>query len=670
MLRVFVSSTSKDLQAHREAVGKALMQLEMYPVMMEDFTATDENAVEKCRSEVTTSDLFLGIYAHRYGFIPPNENKSITELEYTWAVAAKIPQLIFVVDPAYVWPEDAKDADSAPLEAFKQRVGLERVWATFTTPESLANAVLSSIAALEQDKGIEPRERIQQRRMFLAGISALMVVLILTAAVVILAAQRIAQDQANQIATNAVIVLANQTATAALWTATPTATASPTITPTPLIGATAVTQGENREVLILLATFKQISGNPLQPDEEWSFSLGRAINQMKGKVNARVIKVPTVIESHDQARAESDKYRATIVIWGDVRAADIDAYYTLTPRWSDVDVTPGQTAVEFNKLDEMRVFVGRGGDTDYVLNFVLAQLAFFGDSPRDALPYLETCIQLAPAGREAEMGLGAIYFYRGYLHDAYDHDNELALADYSMAIKLNPDGAQAYHNRGLIFSIEQQYDKALADYNNAIRINPHQINSINNRGLVFYYLGQYDKALADYDTAIHLDSTYTTTYINRGLLYQTEQQPEKALADYTTAIQLSPQDAEIYTKRAVVYDDLHRYPDALADLETALKVDPNFAEIFAVRGIVYGDMGRFEDALADFTHYTALRPDDPSGYYYLGMIYEQLQRPAEALSSYQQHLKLAGSNAQPDVKDKIAQLEAMLTPTAVSTGQP
>src|SRR5262245_7697121 len=128
MLSVFISSTSVDLKAHREAVGRAIMALKMHPVMMEDFTATDANAAEKCRREVLACDLFIGIYAHRYGFTPPGETKSITELEYDWATAAKIPRLIFVVDPAYEWPDEFKDPNPAMLNAFKQHVGLEKVW--------------------------------------------------------------------------------------------------------------------------------------------------------------------------------------------------------------------------------------------------------------------------------------------------------------------------------------------------------------------------------------------------------------------------------------------------------------------------------------------------------------------------------------------------------------
>ena len=85
MLKVFISSTSVDLKDYRSAVRDAIMVLNMHPVMMEHFPAMDADAVEACKQKVLDCDVFVGIYAHRYGYVPLTETKSITELEYDWA---------------------------------------------------------------------------------------------------------------------------------------------------------------------------------------------------------------------------------------------------------------------------------------------------------------------------------------------------------------------------------------------------------------------------------------------------------------------------------------------------------------------------------------------------------------------------------------------------------
>src|SRR5258708_19472859 len=125
MLRVFISSTSQDLTTHREAVRKAVTALKMYPIMMEDFTAMDTNAVEKCHREVLDCDIFIGIYAHRYGFIPPDETKSITVLEYEWATRSHKPRLIYVVVPSYVFPSSLPDVDTTHIQPSTQHISFE-----------------------------------------------------------------------------------------------------------------------------------------------------------------------------------------------------------------------------------------------------------------------------------------------------------------------------------------------------------------------------------------------------------------------------------------------------------------------------------------------------------------------------------------------------------------
>ena len=57
-------------------------------IAMEDYVAQDERPLQKCLKDVSSSDIYVGIFAWRYGYIPndvkdenPN-NLSITELEY------------------------------------------------------------------------------------------------------------------------------------------------------------------------------------------------------------------------------------------------------------------------------------------------------------------------------------------------------------------------------------------------------------------------------------------------------------------------------------------------------------------------------------------------------------------------------------------------------------
>ncbi|MGH9837042.1 MAG: DUF4062 domain-containing protein [Blastocatellia bacterium] len=97
MRKVFLSSTSKDLAEHREAVAKEINRMDGYHcVRMEDFGARDSQAADYCQAMVRQCQLFIGILGHFHGSCPEGSEKSYTELEYEIAVEVKLSRLVFV----------------------------------------------------------------------------------------------------------------------------------------------------------------------------------------------------------------------------------------------------------------------------------------------------------------------------------------------------------------------------------------------------------------------------------------------------------------------------------------------------------------------------------------------------------------------------------------------
>ena len=47
-----------------------------------------------------------------------------------------------------------------------------------------------------------------------------------------------------------------------------------------------------------------------------------------------------------------------------------------------------------------------------------------------------------------------------------------AMSDYNKAIEINPNYAEAYNNRGIIYDKQGNFTQAMSDYNKAIEINP------------------------------------------------------------------------------------------------------------------------------------------------------------------------------------------------------
>ncbi|MGA7239733.1 MAG: DUF4062 domain-containing protein [Bryobacteraceae bacterium] len=117
---VFISSTSKDLAAHRDAAARAARQAGFEDVRMEDFEARSRKPpYAACMEKVRECDVLVVIVAHRYGWVPEDQPdkqaKSITwlECEEMLHLAKEKPSkevLAFVVDPDYKWPLEFKEA--------------------------------------------------------------------------------------------------------------------------------------------------------------------------------------------------------------------------------------------------------------------------------------------------------------------------------------------------------------------------------------------------------------------------------------------------------------------------------------------------------------------------------------------------------------------------------
>jgi len=107
---VYISSTYKDLESYRKCLYSALCKLlDVHVVAMEDYVATDQRPVDRCLEDVAKCDVYVGIFAWRYGYIPPDYNISITELEYRKAEQTNKIKLIFLLNENAIWENGLKD---------------------------------------------------------------------------------------------------------------------------------------------------------------------------------------------------------------------------------------------------------------------------------------------------------------------------------------------------------------------------------------------------------------------------------------------------------------------------------------------------------------------------------------------------------------------------------
>jgi tetratricopeptide (TPR) repeat protein len=91
----------------------------------------------------------------------------------------------------------------------------------------------------------------------------------------------------------------------------------------------------------------------------------------------------------------------------------------------------------------------------------------------------------------------SLLFSSGFAQQKQSESYDQAIYEYTKAIELNPNSAEAYNKRGVAYGKKGQYDQAISDFTKALEINPKDAEAYNNRGIAYYFKREYEKSWED-----------------------------------------------------------------------------------------------------------------------------------------------------------------------------
>ncbi len=164
---------------------------------------------------------------------------------------------------------------------------------------------------------------------------------------------------------------------------------------------------------------------------------------------------------------------------------------------------------------------------------------------------------------------------KGWLNKNDVVESRNALSHFNAQIETNPT-AEAYHQRGLVYSQMRQPKKALADFDAAIARDANDVGVYNDRGNIHRKQGNLDKAMADFNAVVQRGVKHAVVFTNIGLVWHDQGNFDKAIASFDSAIQLDPKFSPAYEARGSSHQSQHDYAKAIADFKTAIQLAPNF----------------------------------------------------------------------------------------------
>ncbi len=304
-----------------------------------------------------------------------------------------------------------------------------------------------------------------------------------------------------------------------------------------------------------------------------------------------------------------------------------------------------------------------------------------------ALSDFDAAAKLAPREYQAYIHVGKAMAYAGKA------DEQSTLAEYQVALDLDPKSVLALVQRALYYASHNNVAGALRDLDTAIAIQDDVADLWFNRGAIKRDNGDMPGAMNDLNRAIELQPTYTRAYASRAIAWAMCRNLENAIKDMSEASRLDPNDAVYHLGLGSLKlesgdidgardeldkclrisptnsDALHRrgltkvlkgaFNDALVDIGKAIEVDPKNADLWEVRGSIFGSLGDYDAAIRDYTQALKLRPESYTALRNRGVAYAHKGAKKEAIADHQRALALAPRdwNLREDTEQLLAHLK-------------
>jgi len=166
-----------------------------------------------------------------------------------------------------------------------------------------------------------------------------------------------------------------------------------------------------------------------------------------------------------------------------------------------------------------------------------------------------------------------VYLTRANLYfEKNIYDN--AINDYSILIEqFRSKDYNVFISRGVCYSMLNKTAEAIKDFSKAITLNQNKAEAYYLRGSEYYKLGKTKEPLAikDFNKAIELEPDNNEAYIKRGIYFLEKQKYTEALDDFNKSIKIKANSEAYYYKGATLYE-LKKYNEACIELKKSAQM--------------------------------------------------------------------------------------------------
>jgi len=133
--------------------------------------------------------------------------------------------------------------------------------------------------------------------------------------------------------------------------------------------------------------------------------------------------------------------------------------------------------------------------------------------------------------------------------------------------------------------------EAIDQYNDAIRLDPNIAGVYVNKGVLLHQLGLFDDAILQYNIAIRLDPNLPEVWLNKGVTLSKLRYSDQAIDHYKKSLILKQNYPEALANIGSCLNDLHQFGIAISYFDKAINLKPNFPHAYANKGFALSRTG-------------------------------------------------------------------------------
>jgi tetratricopeptide (TPR) repeat protein len=207
----------------------------------------------------------------------------------------------------------------------------------------------------------------------------------------------------------------------------------------------------------------------------------------------------------------------------------------------------------------------------------------------------------------------------------------------------NPNNAELYYDRSVIYFEDKYLDLALSDIEHAI-----QIDSLNPlfhfyKGRICYAMNKTIMSSQAYEQAITLKPSYVEARLKLGELYYIVKEHQKSLAQLNAISSYEKGNATSYYFKGMNYKEMMDTNRAINAFQTAFEYDPNFYDASLQLGILYTYRGS-KLALEYLNSCLRLNPKSDEAYFARAFYYHKNFMYKESISDYRKVIAINPSS--------------------------